>query len=33
LLQAEDALVIDSTSMSASAVADLVVERVSEVRP
>ncbi|HSP36314.1 MAG TPA: (d)CMP kinase [Frankiaceae bacterium] len=33
LLQAEDALVIDSTSMSASAVADLVVERMSEVRP
>lgn len=31
LLQAEDALVIDSTSMSASEVADLVVGRIAEV--
>jgi len=31
LLQAEDALVIDSTSMSATEVADLLVERITEV--
>jgi CMP/dCMP kinase len=31
LLQADDALVVDSTSMSASQVADLVVDRVAEV--
>jgi cytidylate kinase len=32
LLQADDALVVDSTTMSADEVADLVVQRVTEVR-